>query len=260
MRRIAGIIRRLAIMGTQAPVVRSGIIAIAAAVIGLATASSSVAGPVGGGHAVVGGGGHGGFYGGYHGGSYGGGYRGGYYSGYRGGYYGGYRGGWVGHPYYGWRGYYGGYYGWRGGWGCCGWGWPWVGLGWGIPALPLGYATLWWDGVPYYYANNYYYVWDSGAGQYQAVEPPSGVSSSSSTSRAAIPSNTWTDLYAYPKAGQSAEQQAKDREECHKWAVAQTGFDPAQPTHDTPSEWASKRESYLRAEGACLTARNYSVK
>jgi hypothetical protein len=129
--------------------------------------------------------------------------------------------------------------------------------------LPVGYSTVWWGGVPYYYANNYYYVWDSGAGQYQAVEPPAGATGAASSSGARSPtsqSNTWTDLYAYPKAGQSTQQQAKDRDECHKWAVAQSGFDPAQPTHDTQGQWAAKRDGYLRAEGACLEARNYSVK
>jgi hypothetical protein len=243
-------------MGTRVSVVRVGIVTIAAAV-GLAAASSALAGP-GGGHAV-GGGGHGAAGGGFRGGYYGG-VRGGYSGGYRGGYYGGYRGGWAGRPYYGGRGYYGGYYGWRGGWG---WGFPWVGLGLYVPVLPLGYSTVWWGGVPYYYANNYYYVWDSGAGQYQAIEPPS----EDSTSTAAppgdapnSPSNNWTDLFAYPKSGQSTEQQAKDRDECHKWAVAQSGFDPTQPTHDNQNEWATKRDGYLRAETACLTARNYSVK
>jgi hypothetical protein len=139
-----------------------------------------------------------------------------------------------------------------------------VGLGLYAPVLPFGYSTVWWGGVPYYYANNYYYVWDSGAGQYQAVEPPGETSPSSA---AAAPGstpvnsfNSWTDLFAYPKAGQSTEQQAKDRDECHKWAVAQSGFDPSQPTHDNQNDWAGKREGYLRAETACLTARNYSVK
>ena len=246
-------------MGTRASIVRGGIIAVAA-VVALGGSGSALAGPAGGGH--FSGGGH--FAGGHFaaGGhvAVGGGFRGGY-GGFHGGYYGGgYRGGWAGHPYYGWRGYYG----WRAGWGCCGWGWPWVGLGWYLPVLPIGYSTVWWGGVPYYYANNYYYVWDSGAGQYQAVDPPTGVSGPASSSPMPSPtaaqSNTWTDLYAYPKAGQSPEQQARDRDECHKWAVAQSGFDPAQPTHDTQGQWAASRERYLRAEGACLEARNYSVK
>jgi YmgG-like glycine-zipper protein len=44
------------------------------------------------------------------------------------------------------------------------------------------------------------------------------------------------DLYIYPNKGQSAEQQSRDRYECHSWAVQQTGFDPtqAQATPSTP--------------------------
>ena len=55
------------------------------------------------------------------------------------------------------------------------------------------------------------------------------------------------------------EQQTKDRDECHKWAVGQTGYDPLESTSDT-KDLMAKREGYLRAEGACLEARNYSVK
>jgi len=36
----------------------------------------------------------------------------------------------------------------------------------------------------------------------------------------------YADLMIYPKAKQSAEQQSKDKYECHEWAVGQTGFDP----------------------------------
>jgi hypothetical protein len=36
-------------------------------------------------------------------------------------------------------------------------------------------------------------------------------------------------VYIYPQKGQSAEQQNKDKGECHVWAVQQTGFDPAAP-------------------------------
>jgi hypothetical protein len=34
-------------------------------------------------------------------------------------------------------------------------------------------------------------------------------------------------VYAYPSAGQTQEQQDRDRWECHQWAVRETGFDPA---------------------------------
>jgi hypothetical protein len=232
---------------------------VAAAALALAAAGSAVAAPGGGG-----GGGHAG----------GGGFHGGGGGGYRGGGYGGYRGGYGGRGYYGGR-YYGGYrgygYGWRGG--CCGWGWGWglglgVGLGWSLAVLPYGYSTYWWGGVPYYYANNNYYVWDGGANAYEAVDPPSGLTSTAppastvgnAPATTAGPTGTWTDLYAYPKGGQSMEQQTKDRDECHKWAVGQTGYDPSQPSPSDTQDLMAKRQGYLRAEGACLEARNYSVK
>jgi len=38
-----------------------------------------------------------------------------------------------------------------------------------------------------------------------------------------------TDVYAYPLQNQTAEQQDRDRFECHEWGVKQTGFDPSAP-------------------------------
>lgn len=35
-----------------------------------------------------------------------------------------------------------------------------------------------------------------------------------------------SQVFAYPNAGQSEEQQSRDRFECHQWSVGQTGFDP----------------------------------
>ena len=37
-----------------------------------------------------------------------------------------------------------------------------------------------------------------------------------------------TQLYFYPKEGQTNEQQSRDHYECYNWAVKQTGFDPGQ--------------------------------
>jgi hypothetical protein len=34
------------------------------------------------------------------------------------------------------------------------------------------------------------------------------------------------ELYVYPAKGQSAEKQARDQQDCHEWAVKQTGVDP----------------------------------
>lgn len=48
-----------------------------------------------------------------------------------------------------------------------------------------------------------------------------------------------TDIYIYPKKGQSDEQLEKDKYECYVWAKKQSGFDPLEPpkaTSATPSK------------------------
>ena len=37
-----------------------------------------------------------------------------------------------------------------------------------------------------------------------------------------------SQVYFYPKAGQTDEQQSRDHYECYNWAIKQTGFDPGQ--------------------------------
>jgi outer membrane lipoprotein SlyB len=43
-----------------------------------------------------------------------------------------------------------------------------------------------------------------------------------------------TQVYFYPKEGQTTEQQSRDHYECYNWAMQQTGFDPSQSS--IPSE------------------------
>jgi hypothetical protein len=209
----------------------------------------------GGGHgSYAGGGGHYASAGGGHAGAaYGGGGNRGGYGGNRGGYaggYGGYRGGYGG-------GYRGGY-GWRGGYG--GWGWGGVGLGIGLyfATLPFYYSTVWWGGVPYYYADDNYYTWDGSAGQYETVTPPAQVQQQ-------VEAQPPT-LIAYPKNGQSDAQQATDKTECQTWAASQSGYVPNQPAATTPTASAgatavpsTSRSDYMRAQAACLEGRGYSV-
>jgi hypothetical protein len=206
--------------------VRSNIVVICLAALLLSSGTALAQGHAGGGgHAAVG---HGGYGGGYHGG------------------YGGYRGGY---------GYRGGGYGWRGGYGWGGWGWGWAGLGLGLyfATLPLYYSTLWWDGVPYYYADGSYYQYDGRVRQYVTVAPPPEIQS-----QVGAQEPVGTDLIAYPKNGQSADQQARDKYECHHWAATQSGFDPTLGAAASAS--ASKRTDYMRAQAACLDGRGYSVK
>jgi hypothetical protein len=65
----------------------------------------------------------------------------------------------------------------------------------------------------------------------------------------------------YPKNGQTDQQQATDRYECHSWAREQTGFDPTQPLGGVDQgQVDAARAQYQRAEGACLEGRGYTVR
>jgi hypothetical protein len=162
-----------------------------------------------------------------------------------------------------WAGWHGGYWGggyWHGGW------WPrcWYGPGfaWFLPVLPLAYATYWWGGIPYYYANDVYYTWNPGYGGYVATDPPPVADSSGGgEGAAAAPGDagapnpgpgpggpTAGQIFMYPKNGQSAEQQAVDRAECQKWAASQAG------------QVAQNGSDYNRAMVACVEGRGYSAR
>jgi hypothetical protein len=69
-------------------------------------------------------------------------------------------------------------------------------------------------------------------------------------------------IFVYPRQGQSEELQAKDRYECHSWAVSQTNYDPTQPSAGDMLEAQRNqmRADYQRAHGACLDGRGYTVK
>ena len=65
--------------------------------------------------------------------------------------------------------------------------------------------------------------------------------------------------YIYPKLGQTAEKQASDEYECHRWAVGQTGYDPTAVANGQSSV-STQRNDYLRAQGACLEGRGYTIR
>jgi hypothetical protein len=201
----------------------------------------------GGGHSG-GGGAHG--WGGHHDGSHGGGFR--RSAGFHGG----------GYPQHGgWRrpdGFYG--HGWnRGGWGA-------LGYGLYFSALPWNCELYYWDGVPYYYADDTYFEWNGTAGAYETVPPPAGLADQVAAQEPVV-----RELFAYPKGDQTNEQIDRDRAECHQWAIAQAGLDSRQAndknggsaTSKEPSKaeklTVAKRTEYLRADGTCLEGRNYSV-
>jgi hypothetical protein len=158
--------------------------------------------------------------------------------------------------------YWGGGY-WHGVW------WPHVwyypGYAWYWPVLPVGYATFWWGGVPYYYANNIYYTYDPGYNGYVATDPPVSADQAGAApdtyadgSQPGDPQyggSASPDVYVYPRNGQNEQQTANDRYECHGWAVYQTGFDP---TRAGPQSGNSA--DYRKAMIACLDARGYTAR
>jgi hypothetical protein len=162
---------------------------------------------------------------------------------------------------------HGGYYGrwpggyWRGAyWPPVFWG---AGFAWFLPVLPAFCATYYWDSIPYYYYNDVYYTYDPSASGYVVTTPPPAAEGEAAASdsdgagpAAAAPpapaaqadprTGPGDGLYAYPKNGQSDEQQSSDRRECGQWADSQTGG-------------AAGSADYRRALTACLQGRGYSV-
>lgn len=123
-----------------------------------------------------------------------------------------------------------------------------------VPLLPAFYTTIWVGGIPYYYANNVYYVWDPARDGYVVTNPPQQINQQE-------PALVPDQLYIYPKHGQSAKQQADDRFACYQWSVKQTGFDPTQPPQGIgQAELNHKREDYQQAMRACMEGRGYSVR
>jgi hypothetical protein len=142
-----------------------------------------------------------------------------------------------------------------------------------LPILPPFYTTLWFGGVPYYYANDVYYGWDATQNGYDVVAPPPGADNPQPGPPGAPPPGgppggapagagpAGDDFFVYPRNGQSSTQEAADRYECHSWSKNQTGYDPTQPNGGVPSaDNGQRRDQYRRAITACLEARGYSVK
>jgi hypothetical protein len=122
-----------------------------------------------------------------------------------------------------------------------------------VPFLPWYYSTIWWDGLPYYYANDTYYTWDADQAQYQVVEPPAGIESGAPLAPAI------GDLFVYPKSGQTDDQKIRDEADCHTVAVKEIGFDPTISDNGLSTAASDRRALYKRSLAACLESRDYSV-
>lgn len=140
------------------------------------------------------------------------------------------------------------------------------GLGYSVVRPPLGivvsllppYRTVvTFGGIGYYYANGAYYR-PLGDDTYQVVAPPDEVGAVVANDGGQPTSDS--RMYVYPRLGQSAEKQASDEYECHRWAVSQTGFDPTAVATGTAGNNISRRDEYRRANSACLDGRGYTVR
>ena len=133
-----------------------------------------------------------------------------------------------------------------------------------IPALPPFATLVVLGGAQYYYANEAYYRYRDDQRAYEVVAPPEGAPGAAPPpgyGAANSPPAAGDSLFVYPKNGQNADQQARDRYECHRWAADQTGFDPTRSDGGVaPAAALAKRADYARAQQACLEARGYTVR
>jgi len=92
------------------------------------------------------------------------------------------------------------------------------------------------------------------------VQPQVAAAANSTDASSTSPSTPGspTAVAIQPRNGQSADQEASDRYECYRFAVAQTGFDPlAANGGSAPTDVV--RHEYSRAQAACLQGRGYSI-
>ena len=60
-----------------------------------------------------------------------------------------------------------------------------------------------------------------------------------------------------PNSGQTQEQQARDRYDCYRFGLAQSGYDPLHPSAGVT---ADQEATYDRVRTACLQQRGYTVR
>jgi hypothetical protein len=120
-----------------------------------------------------------------------------------------------------------------------------------VSSLPGYFNSFWYGSSRYYYADDTYYTYEPARRGYVVARSPYGDDRGDDDYNDARDE----DLFIYPARGQSEQQQADDRYECHRWAVKETGFDPIDSDYDSV-----RRADYQRAITACLTGRGYSVK
>lgn len=124
-------------------------------------------------------------------------------------------------------------------------------LGLYVSYLPSYHTSFYYGGSRYFFADDTYYIYEPARSSYVVTRSPYGDDDYEEEEA------TFDDdeLYVYPAQGQSEEQQADDRYECHRWAVGETAYDPVEGNYDP-----DRRAEYLRALSACLSGRGYTVR
>jgi hypothetical protein len=164
-----------------------------------------------------------------------------------------------------------------------------------VASLPSSATAVVSAGRPYLYANDIYYRPRPDLGGYEVVNDPvepaseptapgTGTTSvgvpvtpiaaalpnatlapvgAATVAPAAAPAMTLAAATSAPvvPAAPSPEQQARDRYECYRFAVAQTGFDPLRGVGTLAgTQYAERQSAYERAQAACFEGRGYSVR
>ncbi|PWB34411.1 hypothetical protein DCO48_06840 [Pseudomonas sp. SDI] len=114
--------------------------------------------------------------------------------------------------------------------------------------LPNYAREVWIGNALFFLAAGTYYQYLNDSREYVVVNPP--------VAPVPPPVNSGYDVIAYPAYGQGPQQVEQDRYACYRWAVEQTGFDPAAATYAPAPQVL---DNYRRALGACLGGRGYSV-
>lgn len=117
-----------------------------------------------------------------------------------------------------------------------------------VAELPAFRTVVTIGGIAYLYANGVYYR--ERPDGYEVVPSPIVGDGEGGAQR----------TYVYPSMNQSAETQASDEYECHRWAVGQTGFDPSSSATGQSGGSVGLRGDYARAQRACLEGRGYTVR
>lgn len=118
-----------------------------------------------------------------------------------------------------------------------------------VTYLPDYAREVWVGSALFFLAAGTYYQYQDDSREYVVVNPPVATAPVQDTAQG-------YDVIAYPANGQGPQQVEQDRYQCYRWAVEQTGFDPATASYAPAPQVV---DNYRRAMGACLSGRGYSV-